>query len=42
MQAEGLKTLSEADRQAWREAVPFYANGLSKLDAVFSTAALST
>jgi hypothetical protein len=35
-EAEGLKTLSEADRRAWREAVSTYANGLSKLDMVFS------
>ena len=35
-EAEGLKTLSDADRQAWREAVSVYANGLSKLDMVFS------
>jgi hypothetical protein len=34
--AEGLKTLSDADRQAWREAVSAYATGLSKLDMVFS------
>jgi hypothetical protein len=34
--AEGLKTLSDADRQAWREAVSLYATGLSKLDMVFS------
>ena len=26
-EAEGLKTLSEAERQAWREAVIAYANG---------------
>ena len=35
-EADGLKTLSDADRQAWREAVSAYATGLSKLDAVFS------
>ena len=35
-EAEGLEGLSEADRQAWREAVSVYAKGLSKLDAVFS------
>lgn len=35
-QAEGLKTLSEVDRQAWGEAVSAYATGLSKLDMVFS------
>jgi hypothetical protein len=34
-QAEGMKTLSEADQQAWREAVSFYASGLSKQHAVF-------
>src|SRR5687768_3471308 len=35
-EAEGLKTLGDADRQAWREAVSAYANGFSKLDMVFS------
>ena len=35
-ETEGLTTLSEAERQAWREAVSAYANGLSKLDMVFS------
>jgi hypothetical protein len=35
-EAEGLKTLSDAERQAWREAVTFYASELSRLDAVFS------
>ena len=34
-EAEGLKTLSDAERQAWREAVSVYANGSSKLDMVF-------
>jgi hypothetical protein len=34
-QAEGLKTLSEAERQVWRDAVSFYAGGLSKQDTVF-------
>ena len=33
---EGLKTVTDAERQAWREAVSAYANGLSKLDTVFS------
>ncbi len=35
-EAVGLKTLGDADRQAWREAVTAYATGLSKLDTVFS------
>ena len=34
-EAEGLKGLSEAERQAWREAVAFYAAGLSRKEAVF-------
>ena len=34
-QLEGLKGLNEADRKAWADAVAFYANGLSKRDAVF-------
>jgi len=34
-EAEGLKTLSDAERQAWRQSVTAYANGLSKLAAVF-------
>lgn len=34
-QAEGLKGLSAADRQTWADAVTFYANGLSTMDAVF-------
>ena len=33
-QEVGLKTLSEAERQIWREAVTFYAAGPSKMDAV--------
>jgi len=33
--AEGLKSLSEAEQQIWRAAVTSYADGLSKLDAVF-------
>jgi hypothetical protein len=33
--AEGLKTLNEAERQAWREAVSFYAATWSKKDTVF-------
>jgi hypothetical protein len=32
---QGLKTLSDAERQAWRQAVTAYASGLSKLAAVF-------
>ncbi|HYE86815.1 MAG TPA: hypothetical protein VEA16_10700 [Vicinamibacterales bacterium] len=35
-QAEGLKSASEAERQAWGDAVTFYAAGLSKQDAVFT------
>ena len=35
-EAAGLKTISDAERQAWREAVSAYATGLSKLDMVFS------
>jgi hypothetical protein len=34
-QAEGVKGLSESDRQVWADAVAFYANGLSKQDIVF-------
>lgn len=34
-QEQGLKTLSEADQQVWREAVSFYATGLSKRHTVF-------
>ena len=34
-EAQGLKTLSDAERQAWRQAVTAYANGLSKLEAIF-------
>src|SRR6478736_925644 len=34
-QAEGLTTLSEADRQAWRDAVSAYAAGPSRMDIVF-------
>jgi hypothetical protein len=34
-QAEGLRVLSEAEQQVWREAVSFYATGLSRLDTVF-------
>lgn len=36
-EAEGLKTLSEADRQTWREAVSFYAGDLSKRDTTFDS-----
>ena len=34
-QDEGLKALSERDRQIWAEAVTFYAQGLSKQDMIF-------
>ena len=34
-EAQGLKTLSDSERQAWRRAVTAYANGLSKLEATF-------
>jgi hypothetical protein len=34
-EAQGLKALSEAERQAWRQAVTAYATGLSKLETVF-------
>ena len=34
-QEEGLKTLSEQDRQIWTEAVSFYAQGPGKQDMVF-------
>jgi len=34
-QAEGLKSVSEAERQAWNESVAFYARGLSRLNAIF-------
>jgi hypothetical protein len=34
-EAEGLTMLSDAERQTWREAVSFYATGLSKQDTVF-------
>ncbi len=34
-QAEGLRSLSEADRRAWRDAVGFYATGPSRRDATF-------
>jgi hypothetical protein len=34
-QAEGVKGLSDADRKTWTDAVAFYANGFSKMDAVF-------
>ena len=34
-EAEGLKKLSDAERQAWRQSVSAYASSLSKLDAVF-------
>lgn len=34
-EARGLETLTEAERRAWSEAVGFYADGLSRKDAVF-------
>ena len=34
-EADGLKTLSDSERQAWRDAVAAYAKGLSRQDAVF-------
>ena len=34
-EAEGLKVLSAADQQVWREAVSFYATGLSRQHTVF-------
>ena len=34
-EAEGLKKLSDPERQAWRQSVSTYAGGLGKLDAVF-------
>lgn len=34
-EAEGLKTLTDAERRTWRDAVSVYANGLSKLETVF-------
>ncbi len=34
-QARGLASLSAEEQQAWREAVTFYATGLSRKDAVF-------
>lgn len=34
-EAAGLKMLSDAERQTWRDAVSFYAAGLSKQDTVF-------
>ena len=34
-EAEGLKALSETERQQWRSAVSAYASGLSRLEAVF-------
>lgn len=36
-EAEGLKRLSEGERQAWREAVRAYAGRMSKLDTVFDS-----
>src|SRR5688572_7619677 len=41
-EAEGSKTLSEADRQAWRNAVTAYATGFSKRDLVFDREAYVT
>ena len=37
-EGEGLKALSNSERQAWRQAVTAYANGLSKLDSTFDRA----
>jgi hypothetical protein len=37
-EAEGLKTLTDAERRAWRDAVTVYAAGLSRLDTVFDRA----
>jgi hypothetical protein len=37
-EAQGLKALSESERQAWRQSVAVYAQGLSKLDTVFDRA----
>ena len=34
-EAEGLKELTDTDRRIWREAVSFYATGLSRQDTVF-------
>ena len=34
-EAEGLKTLNEAERAQWREAVAAYASAFSKRDLVF-------
>ena len=34
-EGQGLKALSNSERQAWRQAVTAYANGLSKLDTTF-------
>lgn len=36
-EAEGLRSLGEADRQIWREAVSFYAGDLSKRDTTFDS-----
>ena len=37
-EAEGVKTLTDAERRAWREAVTVYAAGLSRLETVFDRA----
>ena len=37
-EAEGLKTLADAERRVWREAVAVYGAGLSKLETVFDRA----
>lgn len=37
-EAEGVKTLTDAERRVWREAVTVYATGLSKLETVFDRA----
>jgi len=41
-EAEGLKGLNDAERQAWRNAVTAYANGFSKRDLVFDREAYIT
>ena len=41
-EAEGLKTLNEAERAQWREAVAAYASAFSKRDLVFDREAYTT
>ena len=41
-EAEGLKSLNDADRQAWRNAVTAYASGFSRRDLVFDREAYAT